>query len=377
MPWMEQTIVSKRSEFCALASQEGANVAALCRRAGISRKTGYKWLKRQEEGSGLIDRSRRPQTSPRQTAAAIEEQVLAMRVERPDEGGRKIRRRLQDQGEAAVPAPSTITAILHRHDQIDPAVSRQHIPTQRFEAEAPNALWQMDFKGWVLLGRVRCHPLVILDDCSRFVVGLTACADQQGETVFGVLEERFRRYGMPWTMLCDNGAPWGSVQANGGITTLSARLIRLGIRVIHGRPYHPQTQGKTERFNRTFGAAVLATNRFPDLAAAQQAFDVWRADYNEDRPHEALDLATPLSRYRPSLRDYPAVLPELVYEPGDDVRAVGRKGDIWLAGTRYYVSEALAGESVGIRPTQTDGVQAVYYAHQRVRTIDLRTGRNV
>jgi transposase InsO family protein len=306
MPWQETSTMSLRREFCALASREGANVSELCRRFGISRKTGYKWLARYraEGAAGLEDRSRRPQRMPRLTDPAGTARVLALRDRHPTWGGRKLRRRLQDLGEAA-PAASTIAQILRRADRLDPAEAPRHTAWQRFEAEAANELWQLDFKGDFALASGRCHPLHLLDDHSRFVLGLVACPDQRQPTVQAALTTVFRRYGLPWRLLCDNGAPWGSVQAEGGLTALGAWLVRLGIRVVHGRPYHPQTQGKLERVNRTLAADVLATPRYPDLAACQRAFDAWRACYNHERPHEALGLATPITRYAVSPRPFP------------------------------------------------------------------------
>jgi transposase InsO family protein len=376
MPWQETSTVSLRTEFCALASAEGANVRELCRRFGISRKTGYKWLEREETAgaAGLADRSRRPHTMPRLTEAAVTDRVLALRDAHPTWGGRKLRRRLQDLGDPA-PAASTITEILRRAGRLDPAVGATHTAWQRFERAAPNELWQMDFKGDIAIGAGRCYPLHVLDDHSRYVLGLVACADQRTATVQTALTAIFRRYGVPWRLLCDNGAPWGSVQATGGLTALGAWVVRLGIRLTHGRPYHPQTQGKLERANRTVAADVLAIARYPDLPACQRAFDAWRACYNHERPHEALALATPITRYAVSPRPFPEILPEVSYEPGDAVRKVQGHGHIDFHTQRFYISEALIGERIGVRPTATDGVWEVRYLHHVVRTIDLRGPR--
>ena len=373
MPWQEVSTMSLRQEFCALAEQETANVSELCRRFGISRKTGYKWRSRyRTEGVvGLTDRSRRPTSMPQQTDEARTTQVLALRDAHPTWGGRKLERRLQDLGEAP-PAASTITAILRRAGRLDPAETLHHTPWQRFEAEAPNDLWQLDFKGHFALPTGRCHPLHLLDDHSRAVLGLVACADEQTATVQTTLTTIFRRYGLPWRMLCDNGPPWGTVLAESGLTTLGAWLVRLGVRLTHGRPYHPQTQGKLERVNRTLAADVLATPRYPDLPACQRAFDSWRHCYNHERPHDALGLATPWSRYAESPRPFPETLPPLVYEDGDLRRKVQANGVIYFKARELKVSVALSGQSVGLRPTTTDGVWEVRYAHHRIRYIDLR-----
>jgi transposase len=186
MPWEEATNMSLRTEFIHLAKQESANVSDLCRRFGISRKTGYKWLKRYEQGgeSGLADHSRRPRHSPRQTEAGIEAQVLEVRRQHKAWGGRKIRKILQNAGSSVVPAASTITNILHRYEQIDPEEAQKHKPFQRFEKDHPNELWQMDFKGqFSLTAGGYCHPLTVLDDHSRFLLGLKACPDETIEVV--------------------------------------------------------------------------------------------------------------------------------------------------------------------------------------------------
>jgi transposase InsO family protein len=349
-------------------------VAELCRRYGISRTTGYRWLARAAAGEPLSDRSSRPRRSPGQTAPELEAAVLALREAHPTWGGRKLRRRLLDLGAPTAPAASTITALLHRHGLVDPAQSQAHQPLQRFEAPAPNELWQLDFTGHFALERGRCHPLPVLDDHSRFLLGLAACADEQGPTVQAQLTALFRRYGLPWRLLCDNGAPWGTTQSAHGLTALSAWLIRLGIAIVHGRPRHPQTQGKLERFNRTLEAEVVAGRRYADLAAVQAAFDRWRPVYNEERPHEALGLAVPLARYAPSPRPFPETLPELVYAPEDAIRRVDAAGQISWQGRRWLVSDALAGQPVGLRPTLIDGVVEVRFGHQLVRRLSLRAG---
>ncbi len=376
MPWKDVTQMKLREEFCILAQQPEANVTELCRRFGISRKTGYKWIARHraQGAAGLADRSRRPRASPARTDAAMETAVLELRDQHPTWGGRKLARRLQDLGTADAPAPSTITAILHRHGLIDLDAVLTHRPLTRFEAAAPNEIWQLDFTGHFPLDQGRCHPLPVLDDHSRFLLGLGACADEQGATVQTRLTALFRRYGLPWSLLCDNGPPWGATRSEHQLTTVGVWLLRLGVAVIHGRPRHPQTQGKVERLNGTLTADVLNRQRFGDLAAAQTAFDAWRATYNQERPHEALGLATPISRYAPSPRSFPETLPEIVYAPDDAVRKVDAAGCISWRGRPWKLSVALAGQLVGLRPTRLEGVVEARFCHQLVRALDQRAG---
>ena len=364
--------MSLKSEFVSLARTEGANVRELCRRYAISPPTGYRLLERYErEGkSGLLQRSRRPHHSPNRTTAELERAVLQVREAHPVWGGRTIRKVLQNNGYAHVPSPSTITAILHRNGCIVES-ERPRRDGQRFEHAHPNDLWQMDFKGHFPTGAGRCHPLTVLDDHSRFALGLQACANERTETVQGRLISIFRAYGMPERMLMDNGAPWGN-DAEHPRTPLTVWLLRLGIKVSHGRPYHPQTQGKEERFHRTLKAEVLQGKQFADLASCQEAFDRWRTVYNMERPHQALDLATPLSRYAPSPRCFPETLPPIEYGDGDLVRKVMAEGWVSFKGYAFKVGRALRGYPVALRPTREEGVWGVWFMTNPIVEVDLR-----
>ena len=375
MPWHEVSAMSLRLEFVTLAAADGASVRQLCRRLRISPKTGYKWLARYRAGgaAGLADRSRRPAATPGATPADVARAVLDLRDRHPAWGGRKLRRRLLDAGPvapAAVPAASTVTAILRRHDRLGPRAGTPR-DWQRFESPAPNRLWQMDFKGHFPTAAGRCHPLTVLDDHSRYALAVVACADERGATVRGHLEAVLGRYGLPDRILCDNGPPWGNAMADPH-TELTAWLLRLGVAVSHGRPGHPQTQGKDERFHRTLAAEVLQGAHLADLAACQRRFDAWREVYNHQRPHEALGLAVPATRYRPSGRSLPAELPPLVYVPTDVVRVVSRNGDISFRGREWRISRALRGQRVGVRATATGGVWRVVFGAHEVADLDFR-----
>lgn len=371
MPWREATAVSERSEFVRFASQEDANVSALCRRFGISRKTGYKWLGRYLAAglAGLTARSRRPHASPGRTCGELEARVCALRERHPAWGGRKLHHVLRRDGVRVPPAPSTITGILNRNGLLSQE-RRLVRDWQRFEAPEPNALWQMDFKGPVHTDQQRCHPLTVLDDHSRFNVCLAACQDQRAETVQERLTRSFQLFGLPERMLMDNGSPWGSDRAHPH-TKLTAWLIRHGILVLHGRPYHPQTQGKEERFHRTLALELLSRRpNWRDHDDLQAAFDAWRDVYNFERPHEALGLQPPSTRYRPSPRPFCSALPPIEYPPGDEVRRVQQKGRISFRGRDLLVSRAFIGEPVALRPVG-DGVWDVYYCHQRIGQVNL------
>jgi transposase InsO family protein len=375
MPWDAMSTQDLRFEFVVEASREGANVRQLCRRFGVSPKTGYKWLERFRAAGkpGLADRGRRPLSCPRRSEAEIETAALAVRKAHPAWGGRKIRRVLAEQGVASPPAPSTITAILRRNGVALGQFGGGAAAFQRFEREAPNDLWQMDFKGHVGLARGgRLHPLTVIDDHSRFAVVLKACADQRTETVQAALVEAFRRYGLPGTLITDNGSPWGDGPGS-PFTPLGVFLIDQGVRIAHSRPYHPQTMGKDERFHRTLKAEALSDPPFADLAEAASRLERWRAIYNNERPHEALGLETPATRYRASPRDYREAVEPPEYAPDDRVRKVQQNGWISFQGRSIRLPKAFRGCAVALRPTERDGVFEVYYRRQFIAALDFQT----
>lgn len=369
--------MSQRHEFVLLAKSAGINLRELCRRYGISAKTGYKWIARyRAEGeSGLADRSRRPRRSPRLCPPPIAEAVIALRQEEPTWGGTKLRRRLQDLHFVGVPAASTCTEILRRADLLGQPCGRDAGPFQRFERASPNELWQMDYKGdFALQSGGRCFPLTVLDDCSRFNIALEACTNQRTATVQAALIAAFETYGLPEAILCDNGAPWGCSEPICPHTTLSVWLLRLGVRVKHGRPYHPQTQGKDERFHRTLERDLLVQHTWSDLAHCAREFPSYRTRYNCTRPHYSLDGDTPMSRYRPSPRTLPAQLPELEYAAGDIVKRVRTEGRIHFKKRIWHVGRAFNGLPIGLRPsTQADGQWVVFFGHLQLGQLDLAT----
>jgi transposase InsO family protein len=374
MPFRELSIVDQREEFVMLALRPDANKSELCRRFGLSRSKAYKWLSRYklEARAGLCDRSRRPHRSPTRTAIEIEAEVLSIRKSSNNAwGGRKIAHVLKREGLVAAPAASTITEILRRHGKLTPGETEHPGPFQRFERSRPNELWQMDFKGDFATGTGRCHPLTVIDDHSRYALGVEACATQQDRSTRERLMAVFRRYGLPDVMLMDNGSPWGDT-GGGPFTAFGVWLLRLGVRVIHGRPYHPQTQGKDERFHRTLKAEVLQGWCFSDIAQCQRAFDAWRHVYNHKRPHQALDLATPGERYVASRRCFPEALPPIEYGDGDIVRKADANGDISFKNRGIRLGKPFAGQAVALRPTIEDGVFSVHFCVHQIAAVDLK-----
>lgn len=369
--------MSLRREFVALAKTEAIPFNQLCQRFGISRPTGYKWLDRarSDPQENFADRSRRPYTTPTKTSAELEYEALTVRTQHPAWGGRKINRILKDRGHKDVPAPSTVTHILHRHGLIEPRQAGEGAIYHRFEHETPNQLWQIDFKGHFATHSGRCGPLTVLDDHSRYNVVLHAMYSTNTVPVKQVLSDTFHQYGLPYRINADNGQPWGSPRAQAhGISKLSVWLIRLGVKVSFSRPAHPQTNGKDERFHRTLKAEVLKGKTFIDLQHAQHAFDEWRTIYNHVRPHDALGLDVPASRYQPSLRPFPECLPEIEYSPDDAVVTVNTHGFVSLNNEPMQVSKALVGLPVAFRKDhEHDGLYQLYFCHHRLGELDLRS----
>lgn len=373
MAWKECDRVSSRREFVQLALVEGANMTALCRQFQVSRKTGYKWLARfrSEGDAALVDQSRRPSKVRDPTDPDIERQVLQVRDDHPTWGGRKIRARLAALGMEQPPAASTITQILRRHGRILPQASRDREAYQRFERDAPNELWQMDFKGEFKMSNGRyCYPLTVLDDYSRFALGLAACGDQKRPTVQQHLISLFRRYGLPQAIYTDNGPPWGSLNSPLRHTRLTAWLMRLDVQVIHGTPFYPQGRGKEERFHRTLKAELLQGRHFDDLFHTQSRFDPWRHVYNQERPHESLGLAVPASRYHTSCREYPEQLKAFEYASRFTTRKLNPVGQFTFHSHTYKASEAFGGEPIGLCETAESGVWEAYYCHFRIGLLD-------
>ena len=404
MPWTTITTMDQRAEFVQFAMSEQFTIAELCRRYHISRKTGYKWLERYRaepaidtpvdttvshavlahgSRSQFQDLSRRPKRSPLQVSTELEDRIVGLRRQHPFWGARKLRVLLREQLEQELgshrsriplrklPAVSTVHQVLVRHGLITAEATAAATPYIRFEHPLPNALWQMDYKGHVgLLNGARCHPLTVLDDHSRFNVVLHAGKDERTLTVQNALEQALRLYGLPHRMTMDNGSPWGS-DGSHPITPLTIWLMRLGIQVSHSRPYHPQTQGKDERFHRTLKREVLSNRSFLSFEEAQNVFDAWRDLYNYQRPHEAIGMQRPAQRYYPSPRSFPEVLPPIEYDERAEVRKVQDGGEVHFHGRIVRTHKALKGLPVAFLPTENDGCFLLQFIHTPLKVISL------
>jgi transposase InsO family protein len=357
-----------RTAFVHAVRTAGLSCAQACRQFGVSRKTGFKWLARfeQDPDAPLVNRSRRPLRSPGKTPADLEAAALQLR-DRFGWGPRKIAARLRAQG-LEPPSPRTLASLLLRNGRIQ-TTPKTESPNGAFERERPNDLWQLDFKGPCEVARQRVFPLAVIDDHSRFLLALHACTDLTMASAWNVLWAVFGEFGLPRQVLCDNAFGTRG-QSPCTVSWFEARLIRLGIDCLHGRPYHPQTQGKVERLNGTLQRELWPRIPRDDLSVFQRELDVWRHTvYNSLRPHQSLGDLPPSTRYKPSPRPRPDRLPELVYPSGADLRKVMNRGDVNWRGHRILVGAGLAGDLVRI--LEHDAHLQVFYAHKLVRSIPL------
>ena len=373
MPWKESDVRSERIEFVVRARQPGSTIAALCREFGISRQTGYKWLRRFDQVGSLAELdelSRRPRHSPNRTPLEAELRVVELRLQY-GWGGRKLSHLLAAEGLDL--ASSTVDRILKRYGLV--RMDKRHRPAlRRFERSHPMELLQMDFKGpYRLRGGGMCHPLSVLDDHSRYVLSLDALPSQHGHGVQSRLTRCFEHFGVPEAMLMDHGSPWWGTTNGHGLTHLGVFLIRQGIDLIYGGVGHPQTQGKVERFHRTLDEAIRHSGQPRSLEGFQSALEGFRQVYNQIRPHEALGDQPPAGRYRPSRKPYQANPPNWEYPPGSEVKRLRGNGCVSLGGRDYFVCEALEGEEV--RWQRFGNKVLVSYRQMHVREIDLESGR--
>jgi len=372
MPWKATDVLDQRISFVVRALQGQESMTALCQEFGISRQTGYKWLKRYREiGSfaQLQERSRRPHNSPNRTPPEIEERVIELR-KYYGWGGKKLHVLLAREGiDMSI---VTINRIISRNGLV--AVKDSHRPaTKRFERERPNDLWQMDFKGQFRIQEGHCYPLSILDDHSRFAVGLYALDHPRAVPVIEWLAHTFEEYGVPQAMLIDHGTPWWSTTNTLGLTGVAVYLMKQGIHLYHSGFRHPQTQGKVERFHGTLQAYLDLRGKPRRLDDCHEAFLQFRYEYNHIRPHEGIGMAVPADRYGPSSKQYDPNPPPWEYPPGSLIERLNTQGCLDHCGRRYFVCEALASEPVRVQVVE--GKLLVSYRDMYIREINTHTGR--
>lgn len=372
MPWKERTVEMNRAEFVKRALAKEKSKSALCLEYGISRPTGDKWIKRFLEGEGFEDRSKAPFHTANKIKEETEALIVEARIKEPAIGAMKIHRMLQNKGKVDLPCVSTINAVLKRNNLITQEASQAATPYKRFEKEAPNIMWQADFKGNFAMGNGnRCHPLSVIDDHSRFCLCADAKPNEKREGVEESFRRTFKEYGMPKTLLCDNGNPWGTSQST-GYTQFEVWLMELGILTIHIRPWHPQTQGKAERFNRSFKDERLKFYVPYDLTDANRQCAEYRDFYNNERPHHALNLDVPVQHYKPSKRAFTGKIADWEYGQEYELRKIKGTGFITYENQGYFFSEAFKGKTIATKPSSIDGYLNLYYRQFRVGRIDLK-----
>jgi putative transposase len=358
--------MDERVRFIAANAEEPrGNFAQLCARFGISRTQGYKWLQRYRElgPEGLRDRRPVAAHCPHRTAVEVETKVVELRKRYPNYGPKKLRPMLQQMHpELVVPAASTLGDILERNGLIRPRRMRLRVAASSSplgHARQPNDVWCTDFKGDFALGDgTRCHPLTITDAASRYLIKCESVGRPDEEHCREHFERAFREFGLPLRMRSDNGPPFAS-KALGGLSRLSVWWIQLGIEPERIEPGKPQQNGRHERFHLTLKQHTASPPR-GDARHQQLAFDSFRHEYNDVRPHEALSQTTPASHYEPSWRPMPESPRPPSYDPDVTVRWVTDKGAISFKGTRLYVAELLARQPVGLRQIDADEWEMAY-----------------
>ena len=368
MPWREATPMSERFSLCCLAGEGKYSISELARGFSVSRKTAYKWIGRFErEGeAGIFDRSRRPLRSPSRIDSGIEDAVMDIAGKYPMWGPRKLHCLLVDQLGEQCPSKSAVARILARNGLCGArGVSASQQAILRFERGEPNELWQIDFAAPIALsGGSRLWPVPILDDHSRYCVGLSAAVDCSGVSALSGLSQACRRYGLPRQILSDHGSAFGVSRES--VSAFSVYLWALGIHHTQGRYAHPQTQGKLERFNRTLRKECIAGHDYTSIQDWNDCFEDYRRLYNELRPHEALGDEAPASRYSPSKKAFAE--PDKDHrEPGEGLvhRRVDASGRIWLLQHHVKVGNGLSGWTVAAKH-EGNGVWTVQFRGQLI-----------
>ena len=377
MPWRTQTVMDERARFVFEAERSHLSFAELCRRHGISRPTGYKWLDRHRAAGleGLRDRSHRPRGCPHRIPADVEQRIVELRRRRTW-GAPKLRTLLEKELGWA-PAVSTIHRILKRHDLVrsrKPRRRRENPGPSPLKAEAPNDLWTADFKGQFRTGDGElCYPLTVQDAHSRFLLD---CRGLRAPTLEGskaTLLRLFRRHGLPRRIRTDNGTPFASSVSIGRLTQLSAWWLDLGITPDFIQPGKPQQNGRHERMHRTLKREATRPPR-AKLRSQQQAFNTFRRVFNEERPHQALDQRTPADLYEPSTRPLPTGPVEYEYPAHFEVRLVSQVNNIRWKARFVFVSSVLKGRRVGLEEVG-DGLWAVSYGPYPLGWLDEKDYR--
>lgn len=371
MPWERKSVEEQRKAFVEEA-KSCKNFSQLCREYEITRRTGYKWIERAKQNEGFSDKSHARHFIGNKTDEEIENLILSMREDNPEWGGKKIRQILVNQGYEDLPCIKTFNNILKRNGCISLEDSLAHTPYTRFEKERCNDMWQTDFKGeFKMLNGKKCYPLDIIDDHSRYLIKIKPYENTKN-VVISTFESAFREYGMPKTVLSDNGAQFAGFR--NGYTQFEKWLMNLDILPIHGRIVHPQTQGKIERFHRTLKNELLKHKSFADISEADECLQSWRLKYNNIRPHESLNMQTPADVYIPSNRPYLETIPKYEYGGQYHIIKVNSWGYVRFDKWQVYLSETMANEYIEFRPNPLGDSFIACYRNFQIAEFDTDTG---
>jgi putative transposase len=378
MPWKECHVVDERLRFVARLL-DGEKMAVVCKAFGISRKTGYKIYERYQQAgaSGLTDRSRRPYRHANQLPMVVEKSIVRLKKQYPSWGAPKLRERLKQQwSDVTCPAISTIHAVLDRHGLVK---HRRRRPRSQVQGTTlsrpvtPNALWCADYKGEFLLGNQRyCYPLTITDFATRYLLACEALSTTQERYAFRVFERAFQEFGLPQAIRTDNGVPFASAHALYGLSKLAVWWLRLGIQLERITPGHPEQNGRHERMHltlKTEATRPAATN----VLQQQARFDTFVHRFNHERPHQALDMQTPASRYTASAQPYRG-LEDLDYPFHDWTAIITTCGRICYQRRKINVSQVFAGQKVGVKQVQ-EHIWLVTFMHYDLGYFDDETCR--
>ena len=372
MPWRSKTVEEIRREFV-IEAQKSSNFSALCREYGITRKTGYKWLERYEKGIQLTDQSRAPHHKPSKTPIETEEKILQLRAENPGWGAKTLKKVLENQGNTDIPCAKTVNNILNRYGCISEEESQKRKPYIRFQKDQCNKMWQTDFKGEFMMKNGKyCFPLDIIDDHSRFLIQVSP-TESTANFVMPCFETAFREYGMPDSVLSDNGAQFAGFR--NGYTQFEKWLMNLDILPIHGRIKHPQTQGKIERLHKTMKNELLKHTAFTDIQNANEQLQQWRYKYNYIRPHEALGMQCPAAVYEPSKRVYTGIIEPYEYSGDFKIIKVNSWGYVRFNNWQIYLSETMINEFVEFRPNPLGDSFDVCFRNFKIASFSTDNGK--